>query len=739
MELATPGAGTGGSGGDVHSLRVLTVGDGDLSYSLALARCYGTAVSLTATTLCSEAELRAKYALAGAHMTELRALGATIIHGVDACTLEPRALGEHEAVIFNLPHLGAAADLTDEAEHARLHGALVAHFLYSARALVLRTAGAIHLTLTGNQVRTWDVEAAALRARLVLATGRPASRPPPLAHPESGALLEPGPTCAEWRARRKYRTGALGGRHFLSSFGYEHRRCEGDAPMMIADATVYTFHVAGGMDGGAGADDGAEAAAARCAVCLAAFGDAHALARHLARPARPADETPVVCPATGRTFASAYALATYRKARPATDEPPAAASPAVEPPAAMSGEDCGERRSATVGDDGEGERLYRWARRCAAFGGHLSSKRACAAAFKRGNVSVNGATAEATRLLRSGDVVGVLVPSAEAAAARAWAGHAHDPVRVLLLDGDVAIGWKPVGMRACGCFAGTLQSALEPLICHVQIHGGPPRGVDPQMRMISRVEPACGAPCLLARSARACDALGVLPRGRRRAGAAAVVHVFTALVHGRAPDTWVDGARLPLPRGRGPRGRRRPARAQNEAAATAEGDDDDGDVGDGIDDVDGDGGDGSDGVGGGGGGDGGDGDEDDDGDDGEDDGDNDGDGEVHIEVLDATPSVAPAALSTLRLTCASRRGGVVSAICAALRHAGVPIVGDRFARREHAALPRACAGVLKPNRLQMGCYELRAELAEPIGAKCVRLDVPQRLVAAHWTARLAEE
>ena len=83
--------------------RFLTLGDGDLSYSLALARCYGTAVSLTATTLCSEAELRAKYALAGAHMTELRALGAAVIHGVDACTLDPRALGEHvrKAMITN--------------------------------------------------------------------------------------------------------------------------------------------------------------------------------------------------------------------------------------------------------------------------------------------------------------------------------------------------------------------------------------------------------------------------------------------------------------------------------------------------------------------------------------------------------------------------------------------------------------------------------------------------------------
>ena len=39
--------------------RVLTVGDGDLSYSLALARCFGPQIELTATTLlATEADSR---------------------------------------------------------------------------------------------------------------------------------------------------------------------------------------------------------------------------------------------------------------------------------------------------------------------------------------------------------------------------------------------------------------------------------------------------------------------------------------------------------------------------------------------------------------------------------------------------------------------------------------------------------------------------------------------------------
>ena len=49
-----------------HRLRILTVGDGDLSYSLALRRCFGEQIELTATTLLSEAELTSTYTRAAA-------------------------------------------------------------------------------------------------------------------------------------------------------------------------------------------------------------------------------------------------------------------------------------------------------------------------------------------------------------------------------------------------------------------------------------------------------------------------------------------------------------------------------------------------------------------------------------------------------------------------------------------------------------------------------------------------
>ena len=61
-------------------LRVLTVGDGDLSYSLALARAYGDRIRLTASVLPTTEELVATYAAAAACMEELRARGATVMY-----------------------------------------------------------------------------------------------------------------------------------------------------------------------------------------------------------------------------------------------------------------------------------------------------------------------------------------------------------------------------------------------------------------------------------------------------------------------------------------------------------------------------------------------------------------------------------------------------------------------------------------------------------------------------------
>ena len=96
-------------------LRILTVGDGDLSYSLALRRCFGEQIELTATTLLSEAELTSTYTRSSSILDELRERGVDVRFEVDATAL---ALGPADVILFSFPHLGLT-DLSDEALAAR--------------------------------------------------------------------------------------------------------------------------------------------------------------------------------------------------------------------------------------------------------------------------------------------------------------------------------------------------------------------------------------------------------------------------------------------------------------------------------------------------------------------------------------------------------------------------------------------------------------------------------------------
>ena len=154
-------------------IRVLTVGDGDLSYSLALQRAFGNAIQLTATVLPTEDELAATYTMAAANAAELRSRGATVLYGIDATALAP-SLGPLEAVVFNHPHLGLA-DLQTQAAHARRHNVLVAHFLKSARTLLV-PGGRVHLTLCGTQPKVWRAEEHARNLGLELTSCTPTAK-----------------------------------------------------------------------------------------------------------------------------------------------------------------------------------------------------------------------------------------------------------------------------------------------------------------------------------------------------------------------------------------------------------------------------------------------------------------------------------------------------------------------------------------------------------------------------------
>ena len=182
--------------------RILTVGDGDLSFSLAIARAFGDSIELTATTLLSAEELCQTYASAAENIRLLSEMqNVRVVHGVDATAMRSSELGPHDRVLFAHPHLGLA-DLQDVELHSRRHQVLIAHYLESAAELLTtgmrqagvaheggeRICGFVHLTLCGNQPNAWHAAGHAHRLGLGAARGLDVAQPPEL-HLPSGTTL----------------------------------------------------------------------------------------------------------------------------------------------------------------------------------------------------------------------------------------------------------------------------------------------------------------------------------------------------------------------------------------------------------------------------------------------------------------------------------------------------------------------------------------------------------------------
>ena len=159
--------------------RILTVGDGDFSFSLALARAVGGS-SLVATSHESLASLREVYGAACmTTIDELRALGCFVAHEVDAADLDgtlPAAAwpaAGFEVAVWNFPCVvrdargdvlatgrpgegaAAAADARGSAELAR-NRALIARFRDGACRL-LGAHGEMHLTHKVG-LQQWGIE-----------------------------------------------------------------------------------------------------------------------------------------------------------------------------------------------------------------------------------------------------------------------------------------------------------------------------------------------------------------------------------------------------------------------------------------------------------------------------------------------------------------------------------------------------------------------------------------------------
>eukprot|EP00966_Prymnesium_polylepis_P278179 6427804-Prymnesium_polylepis.2 len=275
--------------------RVLTVGDGDLSYSLALARAFGDALQLTASVLLSEAELKETYAGAAHCITELTGRGVSVRYGMNAAALataEP-SLGEQDHILFAHPHLGLA-DLESVSAHARRHEVLLAHFLQSASELLPAAGGCVHLTLCGNQPRAWSIASHGERVGFAPPLSAVPNTASAFLHGAAlAASLTPMAALPEWGARRRFRSGGLGCKHWLSAYGYEHRRSEGDLDMNV-DRTVElvfcrprteaTTHAPADCTVSEAAGD---SSTFHCRVCGFEWDDEESLRCHVARLATP--------------------------------------------------------------------------------------------------------------------------------------------------------------------------------------------------------------------------------------------------------------------------------------------------------------------------------------------------------------------------------------------------------------------------------------------------------------------
>ncbi|TVU09957.1 hypothetical protein EJB05_43456, partial [Eragrostis curvula] len=149
---------------------ILLVGDGDFSFSLALATAFRSGSNLTATSLDTYEDLKTKYSKAESNITELKRLGAKILHGVDVKTMRLHIelkSRRFDRVVFNFPHAGFKGK-EDQVHIINLHKKLVRSFFNNAFHM-LYPYGEIHVShKMGQPYDRWELECLAAEVSLIM-------------------------------------------------------------------------------------------------------------------------------------------------------------------------------------------------------------------------------------------------------------------------------------------------------------------------------------------------------------------------------------------------------------------------------------------------------------------------------------------------------------------------------------------------------------------------------------------
>lgn len=151
--------------------KILLVGEGDFSFSLCLAKAFGSARNIVATTVDTQLELVKKYSNAIENMRELQDMGCVVLCGVDATTMSQHfflTTQRFHRIVYNFPHVGFAYPEANACQ-IKLNKQLVKGFLRNAKVLLKKENGEIHVThKTGEPYDKWDLVKKAAKIDLVL-------------------------------------------------------------------------------------------------------------------------------------------------------------------------------------------------------------------------------------------------------------------------------------------------------------------------------------------------------------------------------------------------------------------------------------------------------------------------------------------------------------------------------------------------------------------------------------------
>nr|GLL44915.1 uncharacterized protein At4g26485-like isoform X1 [Ipomoea trifida] len=152
------------------SQKILLVGEGDFSFSAALATAFGDASNMLATSLNSHAFLAENYENAVSNIAMMRRKGCKVMHAVDATDManHPSLKAfKFDRIVFNFPYAGFFKT-ESRASQLLIHQALMRPFLENAVRMIGED-GEIHITHKTNGFhREWDIVGLAYQQGLQL-------------------------------------------------------------------------------------------------------------------------------------------------------------------------------------------------------------------------------------------------------------------------------------------------------------------------------------------------------------------------------------------------------------------------------------------------------------------------------------------------------------------------------------------------------------------------------------------